>query len=155
MLVLQCTAPALQLGFELCSNPPPISTSSPLRPTPTPCAQAGMQVFPNQPMLLILYANFLMEVRMDGPASRTQLQIASKHTPTMVERYQIFCTVENSKRLKDSQEGGMDLQAYVEFKRNYRYEGLAIHAGVGRALNGRRQVCDCRATALCSPTKAG
>ena len=38
----------------------------------------------------------------------------------MVERYQIFCTVENSKRLKDGVEGTLDLQSYVEFKRNYR-----------------------------------
>ncbi|KAG2423294.1 hypothetical protein HXX76_015443 [Chlamydomonas incerta] len=82
--------------------------------------KAGMQTFPNHPYLLILYANFLLEVRKDGPASRTQLQLAGKHAPGMVERYQIFCTNEASKRLKDSQEGGMDLQAYIEFKRNYR-----------------------------------
>ncbi len=83
-----------------------------------------MAVYPNTPMLLILNANFVMEVRKDGPASRTQLQIASKHTPTLVERYQIFCTIENSKALRDNQDGGMDLQAYVEFKRNYRCAAL-------------------------------
>jgi hypothetical protein len=38
----------------------------------------------------------------------------------MVERYQIFCTVENSKLLRDGDTGQLDLQTYVEFKRNYR-----------------------------------
>ena len=33
---------------------------------------------------------------------------------------QIFCTGEASKKLKDSQDGGMDLQAYIEFRRNFR-----------------------------------
>lgn len=56
-----------------------------------------------------------------GAVRSKLLQIASKNQPSLVERYQIFCTVENSKRLKDAQEGqGLDLQAYVEFKRNYR-----------------------------------
>ncbi|GIM12312.1 hypothetical protein Vretimale_15676, partial [Volvox reticuliferus] len=82
--------------------------------------KAGMLAFSNNPYLLILYANFLLEVRKDGPAARTQLQLASKHMPSVVQRYQVFCTHEASKRLKDSQECGMDLQAYIEFKRNYR-----------------------------------
>ncbi len=50
--------------------------------------KAGMQTFPKSPFLLILYANFLLEVRKDGPASRTQLQLASKLAPGLVERYQ-------------------------------------------------------------------
>lgn len=37
--------------------------------------KAGLATFPNDPQLLILYANFLMEVRKDGLASRTQLQV--------------------------------------------------------------------------------
>ncbi|KAG2497251.1 hypothetical protein HYH03_004835 [Edaphochlamys debaryana] len=91
--------------------------------------KAGMRVFPNTPFLLILYANFLLEVRKDGPASRTQLQLASKHSPSLIERYQIFCTSEASKRLKDSQDGGMDLQAYIEFRRNFRAV-LRVHKEV-------------------------
>ncbi len=146
--------------------------------------KAGMQTFPKSPFLLILYANFLLEVRKDGPASRTQLQLASKLAPGLVERYQgeygtglsmrlavsptmllpyctpsvrpnaraaltlgllacnpsqdaptrtrfspillpaaVFCTNEASKRLKDNHDGGLDLQAYIEFKRNYRSVG--------------------------------
>ena len=55
----------------------------------TSFTQAGMMVFPNNPTLLILYANFLLEVRKDGPAARTQLQLASKHSPTLLQRYQV------------------------------------------------------------------
>ncbi|KAG2441028.1 hypothetical protein HXX76_003881 [Chlamydomonas incerta] len=82
--------------------------------------KAGLQSMPSSPFLYILYANFLLEVKKDGPASRTQLQLAAKHGPSFIERYQIFCTGEASKRLKDSQDGGMDLQAYIEFRRNFR-----------------------------------
>ncbi|KAG2443480.1 hypothetical protein HXX76_001833 [Chlamydomonas incerta] len=91
--------------------------------------KAGMQLFPNHPYLHILYANFLLEVRKDGPAARTQLQLASKHSPGIIYRYQIFCTGESSKRLKDSQDGGMDLQAYIEFRRNFRAV-LRVHKEV-------------------------
>ncbi|GLI62827.1 hypothetical protein VaNZ11_005578, partial [Volvox africanus] len=82
--------------------------------------KCGMATFPNNVELLILYANYLMEVKRDGPAARTQLQLALKGGPSLVQRYQIFSTIENSKRLKDGQEGQLDLQSYVEFKRNYR-----------------------------------
>lgn len=95
-----------------------------------------MATYVNNPDLLITYATFLMEVRRDGPASRTQLQIASKHQPTVIERYQIFATVEASKRLKDSAtEGQLDLQAYVEFKRNYRAV-VRLHKEVLTAQRG-------------------
>ncbi|PNW74156.1 hypothetical protein CHLRE_13g587550v5 [Chlamydomonas reinhardtii] len=91
--------------------------------------KAGMHTFPTDAFLLILYANFLLEVRKDAPAARTQLQLALKHMPTLVQRYQIFCTGEASKRLKDSQDGGMDLQAYIEFRRNFRAV-LRVHKEV-------------------------
>lgn len=81
-----------------------------------------MAYFPDDPFLLLLNANFLMEVRKDGPASRTQLQIATKHDPNIVERFQIFATIERSKQLKDAADGTMDLQAYVELKRNFRWD---------------------------------
>ncbi|KAG2443203.1 hypothetical protein HYH02_009280 [Chlamydomonas schloesseri] len=91
--------------------------------------KAGMRLFNNNAYLHILYANFLLEVRKDGPAARTQLQLASKYSPNLVYRYQIFCTGEASKRLKDSQDGGMDLQAYIEFRRNFRAV-LRVHKEV-------------------------
>lgn len=62
-----------------------------------------------------------MEVRKDGPASRTQLQTVAKSSPNLVQRFQAFCTAEKSKRLKESTDSqSMDLHSYVEFKRNYR-----------------------------------
>ncbi len=82
-----------------------------------------MAVFPNNVFLLVVYANFVLEARKDGPAARTQLQLALKAGPSTLQRYQIFSTIENSKRLKDGQEGQLDLQSYVEFKRNYRWDG--------------------------------
>ncbi|KXZ42246.1 hypothetical protein GPECTOR_175g214 [Gonium pectorale] len=91
--------------------------------------KAGMQAFPNNPHLFILYANFKLEVRRDGPGARTQLQLAGRNSPNLVQRYQIFCTNEASKRLKDSNEGGMDLQAYIEFRRNFRAV-LRVHKEV-------------------------
>ncbi|GIM04910.1 hypothetical protein Vretimale_9369 [Volvox reticuliferus] len=91
--------------------------------------KAGLQSFPNAPHLLILYANFVLEVRKDGPAARTQLQLAAKHSPNIIQRYQIFCTYEASKRLKGSQQDCMDLQAYIEFKRNFRAV-LRVHREV-------------------------
>lgn len=48
-----------------------------------------MHTFPTDAFLLILYANFLLEVRKDAPAARTQLQLALKHMPTLVQRYQV------------------------------------------------------------------
>ncbi|PNW76743.1 hypothetical protein CHLRE_11g469500v5 [Chlamydomonas reinhardtii] len=100
--------------------------------------KAGMHAFPATAYLHILFANFLLEVRKDGPAARTHLQLAGKYSPSLVERYQIYCTNEASKRLKDSQDGGMDLQAYIEFRRNFRAvmrvhkEVLALEAELWR-----------------------
>ena len=45
---------------------------------------------------------------------------SSRHPTPCPALLQIFCTGEASKRLKDSQDGGMDLQAYIEFRRNFR-----------------------------------
>eukprot|EP00198_Chlamydomonas_reinhardtii_P012864 XP_001702201.1 sensory protein [Chlamydomonas reinhardtii] len=87
--------------------------------------QCGLAMFPGDVGLLILNANFLMEVKRDGPAARTQLQLALKGSPSLIQRYQIFSSAETSKRLKEGAEGhggggGLDLHSYVEFKRNYR-----------------------------------
>ncbi|KAF5827330.1 hypothetical protein DUNSADRAFT_855 [Dunaliella salina] len=40
--------------------------------------------------------------------------------PNIITRYQIFVVSEKAKRLRSASEGHMDLQSYVEFKRNYR-----------------------------------
>ncbi|KAG2424794.1 hypothetical protein HXX76_014218 [Chlamydomonas incerta] len=85
--------------------------------------KCGLAMFPGNVGLLILHANFLMEVKHDGPAARTALQLALKGGPSLIQRYQIFSSAETSKRLKEGAEGhggGLDLHSYVEFKRNYR-----------------------------------
>lgn len=41
--------------------------------------KAGIATFPSSTYILIQYANFMMEVRKDGPASRTQLQASRAH----------------------------------------------------------------------------
>ena len=46
-----------------------------------PPLQCGLAMFPGDVGLLILNANFLMEVKRDGPAARTQLQLALKGSP--------------------------------------------------------------------------
>ncbi|GLC57759.1 hypothetical protein PLESTB_001261700 [Pleodorina starrii] len=97
--------------------------------------KCGMAIFPGHVELLILNANFLMEIKRDGPAARTQLQLALKGGPSLVQRYEIFSTIENSKRLKDGQEGQLDLQSYVEFKRNYRAV-IRVHKA---ALSAQRE----------------
>ena len=39
--------------------------------------QAGLATFPNDPLLNIVFANFLLEVSHDEPASRSQIIVSS------------------------------------------------------------------------------
>jgi hypothetical protein len=70
--------------------------------------------------MFILYANFLIEARKDGQGARTNLQLASKNSPNLIDRYFIYASQELSKTLKSEQQGGYDLSGYVEFQRNYK-----------------------------------
>ena len=81
--------------------------------------RCGMARFPANPAMYVMYANFLIEARKDGQASRTQLQLAVKNSPGAVERYFIYVSQELAKKLK-SEGDGLDLMGYVEFQRNYR-----------------------------------
>lgn len=76
-----------------------------------------MARLPNNPYMLTLFANFIIEVRKDGQAARTQLQLAVKANPTLLDRYFIYVAQETAKKLKS--EGG---------------EGMR-----GRDLDGRRR----------------
>eukprot|EP00883_Tetradesmus_obliquus_P002715 jgi/Sobl393_1/12921/SZX78204.1 len=80
------------------------------------CAMARL---PNQPYLLTIYSNFIIEVRKDGQAARTQIQLAGKNSPSLVERYFIYVSQDVAKKLKSESEG-LDLIGYVEFQRSYR-----------------------------------
>ena len=54
-------------------------------------SQCGLATYPGHVGLLILNANFLMEVKRDGPAARTQLQLAGKGNPRCECLYVIDC----------------------------------------------------------------
>jgi hypothetical protein len=59
---------------------------TPLPPHHRHGAQCGMARFPNTPYLLTLYANFMVAARADGQVGRTQLQLAQKAAPGIVDR---------------------------------------------------------------------
>eukprot|EP00775_Hariotina_reticulata_P003511 gene3511-3781_t len=80
------------------------------------CAMARL---PNHPYLMTLYSYFIVEVRHDSSAARTQLQLAAKSGPTLLDRYFIYIGQEVIRNIK-SDNDGMDLIGYVEFQRAYR-----------------------------------
>jgi hypothetical protein len=55
--------------------------------------QAGMARFPNDPSVLVLYANYIIYVRKQPRAARQQLQLAAKYEPSNIDRYSIFCAM--------------------------------------------------------------
>jgi hypothetical protein len=55
--------------------------------------QAGMARFPNDPRMLVLYANYIIHVRKQPRAARQQLQLAAKYEPSNIDRYSIFCAM--------------------------------------------------------------
>jgi len=63
------------------------------------CLQCGMARMPN-PALLVIYASFLIEARKDGQAARTQLQLAQKASPSILDNYNIYVAQQLSKQLK-------------------------------------------------------
>lgn len=58
-----------------------------------------MARFPNNPALLVMYAHLLQEARKDGQAAHTQLQLAQKAKPSMLDSYTIH-VAQQSKQLK-------------------------------------------------------
>eukprot|EP00775_Hariotina_reticulata_P009112 gene9112-9281_t len=80
------------------------------------CAMARL---PNNPYLMTLHANLLVGMKHDGSAARSQLQLAAKATPSLLDRFFIYSSQQFLKTLKDENEG-MDLIGYVEFQRSYR-----------------------------------
>lgn len=52
--------------------------------------QAGLARFPNDPTILLVYANYIIHVKKEPRAARQQLQLASKGEPSIIERYNIF-----------------------------------------------------------------
>jgi hypothetical protein len=60
--------------------------------------QAGMARFPNDPSMLVLYANYIIHVRKQPRAARQQLQLAAKYELSSIDRYSIFCAMVGAHR---------------------------------------------------------
>jgi hypothetical protein len=52
--------------------------------------QAALARFPNDPTVLMVYANYIIHVKKEPRAARQQLQLASKGEPGLIDRYNIF-----------------------------------------------------------------
>lgn len=61
--------------------------------------QCGMARFPNDPTLLVMYANYLLDVKKDGQAARTQLQLAQKASPSLLQGYSMYAAQRLAKQL--------------------------------------------------------
>jgi hypothetical protein len=61
--------------------------------------KCGMARMPNTPALLVMNASFLIEAKKDGQAARTQLQLAQKATPSLLDNYNIYVANQLSKQL--------------------------------------------------------
>lgn len=59
-----------------------------------------MARLPNSPALLVMYVSFLIEARKDGQGARTQLQLAQKASPSLLDNYNIYVEQQLSKQLK-------------------------------------------------------
>jgi hypothetical protein len=54
----------------------------------------------NNPFLLVTYSNFLIKVRKDGQAARTQMQLAQKADPSLLDNYSIYVAQQLAKAVK-------------------------------------------------------
>jgi hypothetical protein len=61
------------------------------------CAMARM---PGNPELLLMHANFLIEVHKDGQAANTQIQLAQKANPGLLDSYSIYAAQQLAKKLR-------------------------------------------------------
>jgi len=61
------------------------------------CAMARL---PSNPYLMTLHANLLVEMKRDGSSARTQLQLAAKASPSLLDRYFIYSGLQFLKTLK-------------------------------------------------------
>jgi hypothetical protein len=66
--------------------------------------KVAMARLPNNPYLLTLLAHTIIETRRDGQAARTQLQLAVKASPGLLDRFFIYVAQETTKKLKSEGE---------------------------------------------------
>jgi hypothetical protein len=70
---------------------------------------------------LLFDATLQLQVRKDGQAARTQIQLATKNSPSLVERYFIYVSQDVAKKLKSecewfwlAAEGGVHMTAFLK-----------------------------------------
>lgn len=69
--------------------------------------QCGMARMPSNPTLLVMYTSFLIETSKDGQAARTQLQLAQKANPSLLDSFDIHVAQQLAKQLR---RGGCSFQ---------------------------------------------
>lgn len=62
--------------------------------------QCGLARMPKNPSLLVVLASFMLEARADGQGARTQLQLAQKNNPSLIETYSIYACQQLAKKLQ-------------------------------------------------------
>lgn len=67
-----------------------------------------------------MLASLLLETKKDQSSASTQLQLAAKGNPSLLERYFIHVGNQTAKLSRKEGKAGMDLLGYVEFQRSYR-----------------------------------
>lgn len=66
--------------------------------------QSGMARLPGNPSLLVMYANFWI-VHSEGQAARTQLQLAQKSNPSLLDKYNMYVAQQLSKQMQGGEQG--------------------------------------------------
>jgi hypothetical protein len=80
-------------------------------------SQCAMARMPSNPELLLMHANFLIEVHKDGQAAHTQIQLAQKANPGLLDCYSVYAAQQLSKKL---QKGKCGFCSYCSRLRNCR-----------------------------------
>ncbi|KAK9807619.1 hypothetical protein WJX72_004477 [[Myrmecia] bisecta] len=100
--------------------------------------KAGMDVFSSSAFIHIVYANFLIEARMNETAGYAQLAQVKLLRPNIDERFSAFVREQEHKHRLQSQSTGqaaVDLVSYVEFEKHYRMLGQRHKAAMYATRN--------------------
>ncbi|KAJ9519441.1 hypothetical protein QJQ45_023173, partial [Haematococcus lacustris] len=88
--------------------------------------QAGLVMLSKDPMMVILYSSFLIDVQSSYQSGYTQLQGAKRLDPSFLERFAIFSREQQHTQQSSGAEGGagasraINLVSYVEYQKNLR-----------------------------------
>mmetsp|Transcript_10121 Transcript_10121/g.26269 ORF Transcript_10121/g.26269 Transcript_10121/m.26269 type:complete len:2025 (-) Transcript_10121:314-6388(-) len=86
--------------------------------------QIGQAHFPDDPQMVLAFANFLISIKKSHQTGSSLLQHVSKlEDVSLGDQFIVFVRMEEQKlrsKTQDPSEGTLDLVAYVEFQRNYR-----------------------------------